>query len=265
MAFAWRRWNILSSSSFIRSGRRCSCVSGHMEKCGAFINWLQLDFLPGTCPFDIFPSLLKLPLWLQPWHTLADRLTKREATLHHLFLKNLKSDIALGSAPDCFGNTLLKVRWKQLIWVKHWRSPASTRQSRWRWGSHEYPFDVDRSWFWYHEQRVTNIFQSHGAPSNGCQYGTSWSVYSFNWQETVRLTHRCIELNDIVGTDRLPTWNDQDRLPYLRALIKELHRWAPIGSLGAYPSLSPPALCWMNNRCTSRNDRRYHISRNGHT
>jgi hypothetical protein len=61
------------------------------------------DFLPGTCPFDIFPSLLKLPLWLQPWHTLADRLTKREAVLH------LKSEIASGSAAECFGHTLLKV------------------------------------------------------------------------------------------------------------------------------------------------------------
>jgi hypothetical protein len=69
-----------------------------------------LDFLPGTCPFDIFPILLKLPLWLQPWHTLADRLTKHEAQLHHMFLRNLKSEIASGSAPECFGNTLLKVR-----------------------------------------------------------------------------------------------------------------------------------------------------------
>jgi cytochrome P450 len=76
---------------------------------------LLLYFLPGTCPFDIFPSLLKLPLWLQPWHTLADRLTKREAVLHHKFLKNLKSEITSGSAPECFGNTLLELQQDKLV------------------------------------------------------------------------------------------------------------------------------------------------------
>ena len=36
----------------------------------------------------------------------------------------------------------------------------------------------------------------------------------------------------IVGRSRLPGWEDESSLPYIRALIKEVHRWAPIGSLG---------------------------------
>jgi cytochrome P450 len=40
-----------------------------------------------------------------------------------------------------------------------------------------------------------------------------------------------IELDRVVGADRLPTWDDEQNLPYLRALIKEVHRWAPITSL----------------------------------
>lgn len=40
------------------------------------------------------------------------------------------------------------------------------------------------------------------------------------------------ELDRVVGRDRLPTWEDEAALPYIRSLIKELHRWAPIGSLG---------------------------------
>ena len=39
------------------------------------------------------------------------------------------------------------------------------------------------------------------------------------------------ELDLIVGPSRLPTWEDEANLPYLRALIKEVHRWAPIASL----------------------------------
>ena len=40
------------------------------------------------------------------------------------------------------------------------------------------------------------------------------------------------ELDRIVGVERLPQLSDQDDLPYISALIKELFRWgcpAPIG------------------------------------
>lgn len=40
------------------------------------------------------------------------------------------------------------------------------------------------------------------------------------------------ELDSVVGGDRLPDFSDQDDLPYICAIIKELHRWgcpAPIG------------------------------------
>lgn len=35
-----------------------------------------------------------------------------------------------------------------------------------------------------------------------------------------------------MGNSRLPSWEDEDQLPYIRAVIKEVHRWAPIGNLG---------------------------------
>lgn len=35
-----------------------------------------------------------------------------------------------------------------------------------------------------------------------------------------------------MGSSRLPDWSDEKSLPYIRALIKEVHRWAPIASLG---------------------------------
>lgn len=44
-----------------------------------------------------------------------------------------------------------------------------------------------------------------------------------------------VELDSVVGRERLPTWDDERNLPYLRALIKEVHRWAPIGCIGTVP------------------------------
>jgi hypothetical protein len=42
------------------------------------------------------------------------------------------------------------------------------------------------------------------------------------------------ELDLVVGRDRLPTFDDRPRLPYIEALCKELMRWfvvAPIGTI----------------------------------
>ena len=40
------------------------------------------------------------------------------------------------------------------------------------------------------------------------------------------------ELDRVVGTDRLPTFADRDNLPYLEALVSEVHRWMPVSPMG---------------------------------
>lgn len=44
--------------------------------------------------------------------------------------------------------------------------------------------------------------------------------------ECLRKAHD--ELDRVIGQDRYPSWEEQHKLPYLRALIKEQHRWRPI-------------------------------------
>ena len=42
------------------------------------------------------------------------------------------------------------------------------------------------------------------------------------------------ELDTVIGRDRLPTFDDRPRLPYIEALCKELMRWqmvTPIGTI----------------------------------
>ena len=45
------------------------------------------------------------------------------------------------------------------------------------------------------------------------------------------------ELDNIVGKTRLPTFDDMQSLPYIRAIVKECLRWAPSSPL-AIPHLS---------------------------
>ncbi|KAF8872778.1 cytochrome P450 [Infundibulicybe gibba] len=41
-----------------------------------------------------------------------------------------------------------------------------------------------------------------------------------------------VDLDRVVGSDRLPTFEDRELLPYVSAIIKETLRWAPVAPLG---------------------------------
>jgi cytochrome P450 len=45
------------------------------------------------------------------------------------------------------------------------------------------------------------------------------------------------ELDMVVGQDRLPTFQDFDGLPYIRAIVKEILRWRGVTPLGTRPCL----------------------------
>jgi cytochrome P450 len=40
------------------------------------------------------------------------------------------------------------------------------------------------------------------------------------------------EIDRVVGTDRLPDYEDRSKLPYVEALLKETFRWHPIAPIG---------------------------------
>ena len=40
------------------------------------------------------------------------------------------------------------------------------------------------------------------------------------------------ELDAVVGSERLPSFNDRDSLPYINAVWKEVLRWHPVAPLG---------------------------------
>ena len=44
------------------------------------------------------------------------------------------------------------------------------------------------------------------------------------------------ELDDVTGRDRLPTFEDRPRLPFVEAVCREVSRWRPVVPLGASTS-----------------------------
>jgi cytochrome P450 len=55
-----------------------------------------------------------------------------------------------------------------------------------------------------------------------------------------------IELDRVVGRSRLPSFEDQPNLPYVRAVVKELHRFSPITSF-AIPHASTEEIVYREN------------------
>lgn len=43
------------------------------------------------------------------------------------------------------------------------------------------------------------------------------------------------EVDRVVGSKRLPEFSDQENLPYITAIVKEILRWAPPFPLGEHP------------------------------
>lgn len=45
------------------------------------------------------------------------------------------------------------------------------------------------------------------------------------------------ELDAVVGRHRMPTFEDQERLPYIRAVVLEALRWRPVNPLREFTLL----------------------------
>ena len=42
------------------------------------------------------------------------------------------------------------------------------------------------------------------------------------------------EIDQVIGNSRLPNFSDQDALPYVQAVLKEVLRWHPVIPLGVF-------------------------------
>ncbi|KAF2733120.1 cytochrome P450 [Polyplosphaeria fusca] len=155
-------------------------------------------FQPGSLAIDFLPFLCYLPKFLQPWRKLAMSLRAREMKLNRAFLHTIQTQVKQGTAPECFGSLLIKVQEEELL----------------------------------SDDRVCDILAMLiGAGSD------TTSSYLQSFFKVIALHPHVLEkaqeeLDRVVGPSRMPTWSDEMSLPYVRAVIKEVHRWAPIGSLG---------------------------------
>ncbi|KAG2085586.1 cytochrome P450 [Suillus discolor] len=157
--------------------------------------------VPGAYLVDMIPLLWYLPSWV-PFNSIqrtAERGRQRVSDIVHHPMEQVEQDMKHGTSSASFVSDHLgeggsdKVIRQQLPWV---------------------------AW---------SIYEAGNDTTSGTMLTFMHAMACFPEVQT-RMRE---EIHRVVGTDRLPSFDDRGRLPYINAAIKEVYRWKPNSPLGA--------------------------------
>ncbi|KAJ7940382.1 cytochrome P450 [Mycena leptocephala] len=163
-----------------------------------------LETAPPNFLVHFFPSLERLPRFLSPWRRWAEYWFEQHSLLFGRLFGNAADKLTNGNDTPCVITALMGNE-----------------------GKHEFS-RLESSWL-----AATLLIA-----------GTETMTSQMEWFMLSMITYPDVmrkaqaQLDEVVGSDRIPTLDDWDRLPYLRALVKELMRWRTTGPLGAPHQLS---------------------------
>ncbi|KAJ7830878.1 cytochrome P450 [Mycena olivaceomarginata] len=174
------------------------------------LNRESTDFLtsiniPGKYLVESMPALLYLPNFLTPWRTAA--IKQRAYDIEYLtrLVQEVKTKMANGRATPSFCRQLIEEREKN-------------------------------------EMGELEIAYACGTPFGAGAETTSGTLSSFMLACAAFgpsfIPKAQNELDAVVGPDRMPTFEDFDDLPFVRAVVSETLRWRPVAVLGGTPHAS---------------------------
>ncbi|KAF2252656.1 cytochrome P450 [Trematosphaeria pertusa] len=155
---------------------------------------------PGAYAIDSFPSLTFLPEWLLGnWRTHGKRAFAHDSKVYLDLWNRLKRETDSGEARNCFTKTF------------YLNDPAKS--------------GIDD---------LAAAYTCGGLIEAGSET-TATALNNFMlcmtlFPEAQKKAQE--ELDRVVGQDRLPDWEDEKDLPYVRSLIKEVLRWRPANKFG---------------------------------
>lgn len=153
---------------------------------------------PGQYLVDVLPILMWIPKWLAPFKQEAAAHQKREVALFSGLVDDVRKDIETGKA-----------------------GPSFTR--KWLEGKEKYGIsDLQAAYV------LGGLYSA--AASTTASLAMSWvlmMVLNPKW-----LAKMQEELDQVVGPDRLPTFDDMPQLPTVRAVVKETARLRPVTAGG---------------------------------
>ncbi|KAF8904740.1 cytochrome P450 [Gymnopilus junonius] len=168
-----------------------------IENIHAHVSRLTESAAPGAHLVEIIPVLKYAPLWMAEWKREGMEWHQRETEIFEGLIKDVQDEMRLGSLPQCFVSNILQNKDRHQL------------------------TDKEAAW-------LSGIEFSAGA-------GTTSTTLLYFIQAMVLypdVMHKAhSELDIVIGRDRIPTFDDQENLVYVEAIVKEVLRWRPVGPL----------------------------------
>lgn len=155
---------------------------------------------PGAWAIESFPSLTWVPQALMGnWRSYGQRVFEQDSAVYVDLWNKLKQETDAGIAKDCFTKTF------------YLNDPAKA--------------GIDD---------LAAAYTCGGLIEAGSETtGTTLNNFMLSMVLFPEVQKRAQEeLDRVVGSERLPQWEDEANLPYVRSVIKEVLRWRPVNKFG---------------------------------
>lgn len=171
-----------------------------VKKIYSVVNNLQQFSAPGAFLVDTWPSLRHFPQWMfGNWRKFGEKCFAHDSVVYLKLWGDLRKSVDDGRANPCFAKDF-------------------------------YLSDPEKLGL----DELQAAYQTGGLVEAGSE---TTSAFLNSWILAMTLNPHILtkaqeEVDRVVGGDRLPTWEDEPSLPYLRAMIKELLRTRPPNKFG---------------------------------
>ncbi|ETS80084.1 hypothetical protein PFICI_07613 [Pestalotiopsis fici W106-1] len=173
-----------------------------ITKIFSVLEHLSIMMAPGAFAVETFPTLAHLPEWMfGNWRTWGKNAFAHDSKIYLDLWETLKRDTDQGTARDCFCKDF------------YLSSPA--------------------------DNGINDLLAAYtcgGLIEAGSETTATtinnWTLAMTLYPEVMKKGQE--ELDRVVGPERLPQWDDENNLPYIRAMIKETLRWRPVNKFGMY-------------------------------
>ncbi|KAK5045107.1 hypothetical protein LTR84_010255 [Exophiala bonariae] len=171
-----------------------------VKKIYSVVNNLQQFSAPGAFLVDTFPSVRHFPQWLfGNWRKFGEQCFAHDSVVYLKLWGDLKKDVDEGKARPCFAKDF-------------------------------YLSDPEKVGI----DSLQAAYQTGGLVEAGSETTSAFlNSFILAMTQSPRVMQKAQEeIDRVVGEERLPTWEDEPNLPYLRAIIKELLRTRPPNKFG---------------------------------
>jgi cytochrome P450 len=168
--------------------------------------------VPGAYLAETFPALRYIPNFLAPWKREVQRRGREEAAANGALLDQVREDLQNARK---LGKELQPslAHYCLLVQEKEGIDPLSERH------------------FW----NVPSSVFGAGSDTTASTMCSAMLAFVTN-PKTFKIAQA--ELDRVVGIGRMPVFSDEEQLPYITALVKEVLRWRPVAVLGGTPHAS---------------------------